>query len=304
MTPNPTHCPDWATALLHGFSQIFLQRHALCGVLCLLAVLCSAPALLGGALLGGVAGLLTAQRRGYPKAEREAGLYSYNGVLLGLLLPQVLPWSVLLVPLIIAGGGLSAMLVRQWLKRAPNPTCLPAYTAPFIALGWLLLSTAELPAAAPLAALPVNGMSLLLALFKGLGQVMLLEAPLAGVLIGAGLLLANRHAAAWALLGAALGLGAGLLLDVPNQALQGLYSYNPALAALALSQQRRQPWLPLLGIALAIVLAPGFAAIGLAALTAPFVLACWLVRAATRVLQQAARDCAPCATPGNPPRLR
>lgn len=227
MTPNSTHCPDWATALLHGFSQIFLQRHALCGVLCLLAVLCSAPALLGGALLGGVAGLLTAQRRGYPKAEREAGLYSYNGVLLGLLLPQVLPWSVLLVPLIIAGGGLSAMLVRQWLKRAPNPTCLPAYTAPFIALGWLLLSTAELPAAAPLAALPVNGMSLLLALFKGLGQVMLLEAPLAGVLIGAGLLLANRHAAAWALLGAALGLGAGLLLDAPQPGLAGPVQLQP-----------------------------------------------------------------------------
>ncbi|MGH8424560.1 MAG: urea transporter, partial [Pseudomonas fluorescens] len=29
-----THCPDWATALLNGFSQIFLQRHPLCGLLC------------------------------------------------------------------------------------------------------------------------------------------------------------------------------------------------------------------------------------------------------------------------------
>ena len=54
-----THCPDWATALLNGFSQIFLQRHPLCGLLCLLAILFTAPALLGGALLGGVAGLLT-----------------------------------------------------------------------------------------------------------------------------------------------------------------------------------------------------------------------------------------------------
>lgn len=86
-----THCPDWATALLNGFSQIFLQRHPLFGLLCLLAILFTAPALLGGALLGGVAGLLTAQRRGYAKADRQAGLFSYNGVLLGLLLSLYFP---------------------------------------------------------------------------------------------------------------------------------------------------------------------------------------------------------------------
>lgn len=68
---NPS-CPDWAEALLNGFSQIFLQRQPLCGLLCLLAILIGAPAWFGGALLGGVAGLLTAQRRGYPKAERQA----------------------------------------------------------------------------------------------------------------------------------------------------------------------------------------------------------------------------------------
>lgn len=109
---NPT-CPDWAEALLNGFSQIFLQRHPLCGLLCLLAILIGAPALFGGALLGGVAGLLTAQRRGYPKAERQAGLYSYNGVLLGLLISQHFAWSALLPPLILACGGLAAMLTRQ-----------------------------------------------------------------------------------------------------------------------------------------------------------------------------------------------
>ena len=134
-----THCPDWATALLNGFSQIFLQRHPLCGLLCLLAILFTAPALLGGALLGGVAGLLTAQRRGYAKADRQAGLFSYNGVLLGLLLSLYFPWSAMLPPLIIAAGGLSAMFTQQWLKRVRVSQYLPAYTAPFVGLGWLLL---------------------------------------------------------------------------------------------------------------------------------------------------------------------
>src|SRR5690606_3666286 len=57
------------------------------------------------ALLGALTGLLTAQRRGYDRADRQAGLYSYNGVLIGILISAVLPWSAILPPLIIAAGG-------------------------------------------------------------------------------------------------------------------------------------------------------------------------------------------------------
>ncbi|MCM2362178.1 urea transporter [Pseudomonas sp. SR18] len=280
-------CPDWAEALLNGFSQIFLQRQPLCGLLCLLAILIGAPALLGGALLGGVAGLLTAQRRGYPKAERQAGLYSYNGVLLGLLISQHFAWSALLPPLILACGGLSAILTRQWLKRATQPDDLPAYTAPFVLLGWMLLGTA---APNTFALGEPDALALLSAPFTGLAQIMLLDQPLAGVLIALGLWLANRRAALWALIGASAGVLIGVLLDDSTGALLGLHSYNPALAALALSQLHRQAWLPLLGILLASLLTPSFAALHLPALTAPFILACWLVRAGCRRLQKPRMD--------------
>ncbi len=283
---NPT-CPDWAEALLNGFSQIFLQRHPLCGLLCLVAILIGAPALLGGALLGGVAGLLTAQRRCYPKAERQAGLYSYNGVLLGLLISQHFAWSALVPPLILACGGLSAILTRQWLKHATQPQDLPAYTAPFVGLGWLLLGHAPENTLALIEPAPF---AVLTAPFTGLGQIMLLEQPMAGGLIALGLLLADRRAAVWALSGASLGMLAGVWLNDPAGALLGLHSYNPALAALALSPTRRQPWLPLLGIGLAILLTPGFAALHLPALTAPFILACWLVRAGQRMLRKPHMD--------------
>ncbi|MHC8291446.1 urea transporter [Pseudomonas sp. XS1P51] len=297
-----THCPDWATALLNGFSQIFLQRHPLFGLLCLLAILFTAPTLLGGALLGGVAGLLTAQRRGYAKADRQAGLFSYNGVLLGLLLSLYYPWSALLPPLIIAAGGLSAMLTQQWLKRAREHYCLPAYTAPFVGMSWLLLSFAAPQPPAPL--MEMNTLNLLAASLKGFGQVMFLGHPLAGALIAVGLLIADRHAFLWALLGSAAGLGFALVHHETSNALLGLGGYNTVLAALAFSQNRRQPWLPLPGIVLALLLTPGFAALGLATLTAPFILACWLIRAGIRVLRQAAADSAPCALGENQPRLR
>lgn len=297
-----THCPDWATALLNGFSQIFLQRHPLFGLLCLLAILFTAPTLLGGALLGGVAGLLTAQRRNYAKADRQAGLFSYNGVLLGLLLSLYFPWSALLPPLIIAAGGLSAMLTQQWLRRIRLSQYLPAYTAPFVGLGWLLLCFATPSTTAHL--IEINTLNMLTAPLKGLGQVMFLGHPLAGAMIAVGLLIADRRAFCWALLASVAGMGWSLLHHDFYTALIGLGGYNAVLAALAFSSQRQQPWLPLVGIASALLLTPVFATIGLPTLTAPFILACWLIRTVFQRLRKPTVAGTPCTLEENHPRLR
>ena len=297
-----THCPDWATALLNGFSQIFLQRNPLCGLLCLCAILFTAPALLGGALLGGVAGLLTAQRRNYAKADRQAGLFSYNGVLLGLLLSLYFPWSALLPPLILAAGGLSAMITQQWLKRARISQYLPAYTTPFVVLSWLLLCFATPPTTAHL--IEVSTLNMLAAPLKGIGQVMFLGHPLAGAMVAGGLLIADRRAFCWALLASVAGMGWSMLHHDFYSALLGLGGYNAVLAALALSAQRQQPWLPLVGITLALLLTPLFAAIGLPTLTAPFILACWLVRSTVQMFVKATVSHTPCTLEENQPRLR
>ena len=259
--------------------------------MCLLAILLSAPTLLGGALLGGVAGLLTAQRRDYPKAERQAGLYSYNGILLGLLLSHQLEWSALLPLLIIASAGLSTMLVHQWLKRAAHGQSLMAYTAPFVAIGWILLHVNNASATALNHDQTVNSLTLIQGLFKGVAQVMLLQHPIAGLLIVLGLWLSSRRAALWALTGSLAGLMFGLYQQDTAAALNGLTGYNPALAALALCQQRRHPWLPLIGIFVTLLLAPGFGALGLPPLTAPFILSCWLVHASVRILSPAREQC-------------
>ncbi|WP_324831134.1 urea transporter [Pseudomonas saxonica] len=272
------HCPDWATALCAGFAQIFLQRQPLCGVLCLLAIVTCAPTLLGGALLGGVAGLLTAQRRDYPKAQRQAGLYSYNGILLGLLLSYHFEWSALLPLLIIASAGISSILIHHWLKHANN-----AYTAPFVGIGWGLLYLDSSPASGVSQEQLMTGLTLTHALFSGIAQVMLLDHPLAGVLIVLGLWLSNWRAAVWALTGSLAGLLCALWQHDTQTALSGLAGYNPALAALALSQQSRRIWLPLLGIIASLLITPALIALGLPLLTAPFVLGCWLVLACLRL---------------------
>ena len=59
----------------------------------------------------------------------------------------------------------------------------------------------------------------------------------------------------------------------------GLYGYNATLAAVALFLWRRSLIPPLLGILLSVPLTDSLPLLGLPALTAPFVLATWLVLA-------------------------
>lgn len=266
---NP--CPDWATALLHGFSQVLLLRNPLCGLCCLLAILLTAPDLVGGALLGALAGLLTAQARGYDRADRQAGLYCYNGVLIGILISAVLPWSAVLPPLIIAAGGLSSIITHQWRKRGGK--LLVAYTAPFVLLGWaVLLITSPAPGgfvdAEPLYALA-----------RGVGQIFLLDQPLAGLLIIVGMFIANPYAAMWAVIGSAIGGGVALLADQAQAAWLGLYGFNAALAALAFSRQGERPWVTVLAIVMAIAFQQTATTLDLPLLTAPFVVASWVLGA-------------------------
>lgn len=286
-------------ALLNGFSQIFLLSHAGCGLLVLLAILIGAPHLLGGALLGAFSSMLTAQRRGYPQADIDAGLYGYNGILLGLLVSVQFSWSPLLPLPIILGAGLSSLILAPWLRYMRQRQWLPPLTFPFVALSWLLLWLAQplqlqMPSYPVTAAHSLDWLANLLALLRGLGQVIFLDQPLAGLCLWLGLLLADRRAALWALFGSAAGLSLALYLGwEQHSALAGLYGYNATLAAIALNQVHRQPWAPLLGICLALLLQPGFGALGLPPLTMPFILACWLIQASRRVLRQAVVDCTP-----------
>ncbi|MBZ9665947.1 urea transporter [Pseudomonas sp. LMG 31766] len=302
MPPLPTSHPalQGLRALLNGFAQIFLQQHPGCGLLVLLAILIGAPDLLGGALLGGLTSMLIAQRRGYPPADITIGLYGYNGILLGLLLSLKLPWTPLLPVLITASAALSSLLLAPWMRRMRKQGWLPAFTFPFVLLGWLLLALLaqlELPAAPPASAPEapeLNFLQLMLAVLRGLGQVIFLDSPLAGLCLLIGLRLADGRTALWALLGSSGGFALAIFHGWPSDgALAGLYGYNATLAAIALAQVHRSPLVPALGILLALLLQPGFNAIDLPALTMPFILACWLIRAGAQTWQKAVRDSTP-----------
>lgn len=274
---------------LIGFGQIYLQADARFGLILLLTIAWSAPQLLPGAVLGALLGPLTARFVREPQADIDAGLHDYNPILIGLLLPFVFQWSLGLVMLTIAAILTSVAVQAVLLRQSRQRFGLPAYTSAFVLLGWVSVALGKalgFAQAAATACLSCGTVSPLLdSTTQGFGEVIFLGEPLAGLTIALGLLLADRRAAFWALLGAAGALAIAPLFGLPAASAQaGLLGLNGALAGIALSLRFRSPLAPLCGILLAVLLQPCFALVGLPAFTAPFILACWLVILGQRVL--------------------
>ncbi|GLU40118.1 urea transporter [Pseudomonas sp. NBRC 100443] len=282
------------TLWLRGFSQVFLQPSPLFGLLCLALIGACAPGLLPGALLGATAGPAFARLLRCGQTDREDGLYGYNAVLIGLLLPLKFAWSPTLVALVLFASLASVLLQRLLLRASRQRHGLPPYTLAFVLLGWTLpaLGTLlSLPAAAPLAGLVELPLPTLLeATSRAFGQVIFLDTPLAGALIFLGLLLGAPRAATWALFGAVMVLPVAVFAGIPQGDVHsGLLGMNSALAALALALRGPGPFAPLAGAVLALILQQAMVALGIPFMTAPFIFACLLVLLGERLLRPASR---------------
>ncbi len=127
---------------------------------------------------------------------------------------------------------------------------------------------------------------LLLAVASGIGQIIFLGQPGTGLIVLLAVGLADRRAAVWMLCGSVVGMVISMTIGAPEQqvlaGLAGLAGYNPALAALAVSQVQRSLAAPLLAIIAAALLRLVFDQLGLPPLTMPFIMACWLVALGAR----------------------
>ncbi len=242
-------------AVLHAFAQIFLQRHAGCGALIMLALASGAPAQLAGALCGVLVAHTGASWLGYSTADRNDGLYGYNAALLGALLVDLLGLT-----------GTSLALVRG--------DGLPGFTLPFVLIGLLTVRLIELAPVTSSGMPSADAAALLTAWLLGIGQVMFLDAPHAAAGLLVAVALASLRDAFWLLTGSALGLLLAGPLGAPWS--DGLAGFNPALAALALAQWRGGWRLPLLGMIAAVAIWRACIELGLPTLTLPFLLATWL----------------------------
>src|SRR5207249_4651049 len=71
--------------VLNGFSQVFLQENLIFGALIMLGLAIASPTSLLFGLIGLVASVGTAKMIGVKDAVINSGLYSFNGILIGIV---------------------------------------------------------------------------------------------------------------------------------------------------------------------------------------------------------------------------
>lgn len=204
--------------------------------------------------------------------------------------------GLLLIGLMVAGCVAATWLTRMMRQHVPFPT----YTTPFIVTTWGVfflggaLGLSRAAEAGPLVPNMATGFYVE-SMAHGVGQVMFQASLWTGLLFLIGIAVNDQTHALLVLLGSVVGmltalyhftLGADaidperLLTRPAFDVIQlGLYGYNATLAPVALYLWKKSLIAPLLGMLLSVPLTELFPWLGIPALTAPFVLAVWLVLA-------------------------
>lgn len=191
-------------------------------------------------------------------------------------------------------GAIFTVVLRHSLNRiTPGGT---SYTFPFILTTWIIILASTATEASNPAVLsviagePVFETAALPGLLRGwlcgISQIFLLCSPLSGLLILAALCCSSPKAALWAGTASLAGMLTAMLISVPHSDItDGLYGYNPALTAIAVSLMPSKGGLktiaiPIFAIVLTVVIQAAISAMlvpfGLPPLTAPFCFATWL----------------------------
>ncbi len=278
--------------VLRGVGQVFFQENAWTGAFFVVGLAISSPLMAAGAVVGSVIGAALARVLKFDPAEIAAGIHGFNPALVGIAALFFFKPSAACFALLV--GGCLAATLATWLMRRFVP--FPTYTAPFVVTTWGLFF---LGLALGVARVDPGGSMETVGYFRaaanGVSQVMFQANLWTGLLFLAGIAVSDWRHAAWVLTGSVLGMLLGdyhmtpaartvdaeSLVDrgLAESVALGLYGYNATLAAVALSLADRSLVRPFLGIVAAVILTELVPMLGLPALTAPFVLATWLVLA-------------------------
>lgn len=270
---------ELANTILRGMSQIMLQNNALTGLLFLLGILLNSWQMLVAALLGVVSGTAAAVFFRYEKKGIMDGLYGFNGALVGLALVFFFQPSALLAILIIAGAALSSLIMNFMHRKKMSP-----YTFPFILSAWIMIALAGVSNVVllqPQSTTAATSLDAISALSMGFGQVMFQANIVTGIIFLAAIFVSSRMGALHAFVGSAIGMLLALALSFPlGLANIGIYGFNGVLCGAAFAGSKKHALaFTATAAALSVFIIHGMMAVGIPALTAPFVFSTWILLA-------------------------
>jgi urea transporter len=233
----------WALGLARGASEIYFQTKVATALLVLAAFFVADWRMGALALLGGAGGMLGGRSVGYARGDIVNGMQSFCGTLVGAAVFAALGgaawWSYALA--FVGGlttGPVTRLVDALFTRTALKKYHLPYTTAPFVIVATIItLATAGLAAPAAASDLPDEPVpAFLLSILTNVSQVVLIDNPVCGALILAGLFIASWRVGTAAVVGSIVGSVVAVALGEPwSEIANGLANYSGVLTAIALS---------------------------------------------------------------------
>ncbi|MEW6679708.1 MAG: urea transporter [bacterium] len=127
-------------AFIKSYSQIFFSESRLLGLFVLITTFIN-PSSGINALVGGLCSNISATLLGYNRQEIKAGLYGFNGILLGMALSLYSGIGSIHLFFLILLFSILTTLGTAALSGFLRPYSLPAMSMPFVVLTWVVILT-------------------------------------------------------------------------------------------------------------------------------------------------------------------
>ena len=230
---------SFVDAFLHGVGQVIFLHSTTCGAL-ILAALCYGDLWLAVlATVGTLSATVSARAFNTDTKAIQAGLFGYNGCLVGCAFSVFLglrPWSITSFLATILCAGVTAPCVSVL-----KPICgsMPQWTLAFNFLTLAVLYLARMPQDTASISTDASTFSALnwgCALLTGISQIFVVNDALAGAIILGTICYYSPMCAVHTLFGSCIGIGMALACGAPtDDIVMGLWGFNPALTSLAIS---------------------------------------------------------------------
>ncbi len=117
--------------ILRGLGQVMFQESWITGILFLIGLIFHSRQAAAWAWIGSAMGLVVARGLSYPESLVDAGIFGFNGVLVGIALGDTFRNNVMVT---LGGMVLSVLLLRGFQLAG-----IPALTAPFVLSTWTII---------------------------------------------------------------------------------------------------------------------------------------------------------------------
>jgi urea transporter len=251
---------DFVDYCLRGVGQVVFQNNPITGLAVLVAIWIYSPWVGFAGTLGLVVSTVTGLILGMDRGAIRAGLYGFNGILVGLALATFLTshWNGGVIGYVVAVSAFSTVLMASLAKIFLGSWGVPPFTLPFNFATLIFLVAAlqfkfghlglapHAPAlvghsvhtglrATATSASVINFSSVINAIFRGIGQLFFADKVLSGIIMIVGIAVCSRVSAIFALVGSIFGMLTAFVVGADGFSIyHGLWGFNSFDACLAI----------------------------------------------------------------------